>query len=264
MDDQSADRPAGADPPLEPAPGPGDAPSPGDAPPPGHGWIVPPPDAGRTRIVPLVVLSVVLAVIGVVGVILFVGSQNNPRDVLARDFGRRLMEMPAFEARYGDVDTAEQAFQVGQELGARAFARLDDQRLLRYWELTRVMWDATDDRVCAAAIRQTVTAAESKATLDFLTEDQYAEMLDLTYQAFEAELQGIPGPPAPSDAALQAAYLALAADIGDERLIEVSNSMVDTTAPDAEVCQAARTFLDGVMDLPMVERAALLRYMAVP
>jgi hypothetical protein len=209
-------------------------------------------------------VSAFLTVIGVVGVLLFLGSQVDPRDALASNFGRRLMEMPEFEARYGDIESEAQAFQAGQELGTHAFARLGDDGLLRYWELTRVMWNATDDRVCAAAIRQTVTAEESKATLEFLTEDQYAEMLDLMYRAFEAELKGIPGPPAPSDAAVQAAYLALGSDVGNERLIELSDTMLDSTASDADVCDASRSFLDAVMRLPTAERAALLRYMAVP
>ena len=92
-----------------------------------------------------------MAVLGVLVFTIFIGSQVDPREAAANDFGRRLMEMPEFKARYGDVDSHEEAYELGQQLGATAFARLDDPSLFRYWQLQEIVLQNADDSICSQA-----------------------------------------------------------------------------------------------------------------
>ena len=117
---------------------------------PTHGWI-PPTEGKSNRIVIRVLAGIAAAVLGVLVFTIFIGSQVDPREAAANDFGRRLMEMPEFKARYGDVDSHERAYELGQQLGATAFARLDDPSLLRYWQLQEIVLQNADDSTCAQA-----------------------------------------------------------------------------------------------------------------
>ena len=120
-------------PPGDPAPEPL---SPTEPPPP-SGWIQPPPGQKPSRVLPAILAVVAFGVVGVLGLLVFIGANVDPRDAAASDFGRRLMEMPEFEARYGDVDSAEEAYRLGQQVGLTAFARLDDTSLLQRHEVVR-------------------------------------------------------------------------------------------------------------------------------
>ena len=93
---------------------------------------------------------------------IFIGSQVDPREAAANDYGRRLMDMPEFQARYGDVDSPERAYELGQELGTTALVRLDDPSLLRYWQLTEVVLQNADDSTCSQVMRQTIKADQAR------------------------------------------------------------------------------------------------------
>jgi hypothetical protein len=251
------------DPPPQPEPTePAVTPAPEPAPEPASGWI-PPAESKPSRILIRVIAGIAVAVAGILVFTIFIGSQVDPREAAANDFGHRLMEMPEFQARYGDVDSPEQAFELGRELGATAFARLDDPSLLRYWQLTEIVLQNADDSICTQVIRQTNQADQAGELAKTLDEDQSVELLNVTFKAFEAELKGTPGPPPPSDADIQAASIALANAMGPDAVTNAATALQDTTADDKAVCDAARAFIGGVLDLEEPHRANFLRYMVV-
>jgi hypothetical protein len=247
-------------PPTEPGPA---APDPVE-PPAQSGWIQPSPDQKPGRALPVVLAVVAVGVLGIIALFAFIGANTDPRDAAARDFGQRIMEMPEFEARYGDVDSPEEAYQLGQQVGLTAFARLDDATLLRYWQLMELLLQGADDQTCSGLIRQTIEASDAMELTRLLDEDQFLELLEISFRAFEADLKGISGPPAPSDADVQAASLALANAMGVDQVTQAANALQDPTADAAAVCTASKSFIHGVLQLPEPHRGTFLRYMASP
>ena len=227
-------------------------------------WIQPAPSGRPSRVLPVLLAVVVIGVVGIVAALVFIGANIDPREAATRDFGQRLIDMPEFKERYGDVDTPEEAYELGQTVGARAFARLDDPSLFRYWQLTEVMISNADDATCTRIMRQTIEPTDAQELARTLDEDEYVELLDISFRAFEAELKGTPGPPAPSDADVQAASLALASAMGVDQVTQAANALQDPAADDSAVCGAARLFLSGVLQLGEPHRATFLRYMASP
>jgi hypothetical protein len=244
--------------PTEPAAPVTTAPEPAPEP---TGWIPPPAENKPSRILIRLLAGIAVALLGVLVFTMFIGSQVDPREATATDFGRRLMAMPEFQARYGDVDSPERAYELGQELGATALARLDDLTLLRYWQLTEVVLKNADDSICTQVMRRTIKAEEASELAKTLDEDQYIEFLEVTFKAFEAELKETPGPPPPSDADVQAASIALTNAMGLDAVTKAANALQDTTAEDKAVCDAARAFIGGVLDLQDPHRATFLRFM---
>jgi len=230
---------------------------------PAAGWIPPAPAGKSSRLVIRILAVIAVVVLGALAFTIFIGSQVDPRDAAANDFGRRLMEMPEFKARYGDVDSQERAYELGQELGATAFARLDDPSLLRYWQIQEIVLQNADDSTCSQLMRQTIQPDQARELQESLDEDQFKEVLELVFKAFEAELKGTPGPPAPSDSDVQAASIALANAMGADAVTRAGNALQDTTAEDKAVCDAARAFIGGVLDLEEPHRANFLRYLVV-
>jgi hypothetical protein len=232
--------------------------------PPQSGWIQPSPGQGRSRVLPVLAAVVAVGVLGVLALLVVVGANADPRDAAARDFGQRLMEMPEFEARYGDIDEPQEAYELGQQVGLTAFARLDDASLLRYWQLMEVLIQSADDRTCTGLIRQTLDASEAVQLTKLLDEDQFVELLEISFRAFEADLKGIPGPPAPTDADVQSASFALAGAMGTDQLNQAASALQDPAADDATVCTGTKAFISGVLRLQEPHRATFLRYMATP
>lgn len=246
-------------PPTDPVP---ETPAP-DETPTQSGWIQPSPDQGR-RVLPVLVAVVAVGVLGVLALFIVIGANADPRDAAARDFGQRLMDMPEFEARYGDITEPGDAYELGQQVGLTAFARLDDASLLRYWQLMEVLIQSADDRSCTGLIRQTLDASEAVELTTLLDDDQFVELLEISFRAFESDLKGIPGPPAPTDADVQSASVALANAMGVDQLNQAASALQDPTADDATVCSATKAFISGVLQLQEPHRATFLRYMANP
>lgn len=270
MDDRPADPVTGGTP-SEPGPpgetpaGPaGEPPAVQGAPPPIVGWAAPQPEQRPRRRVLRTVVGVLVGVVAVIVVLAVIGANVDPRDAKAREAGERLLAMPEFKERYGEVDTADEAFALGQQLSQTAMAHLDDRDLLRAWELNIVLLEKADDAVCARVIRQQLTRGDAEAMSQLLDEDQYGELIDLTFKAFEAELSGAPAPEPPTDEQVNASYVALAGQMGQEDLLETANTMIDPNASPAEACGAARLWLDGTMKLGEPERGDLLRFMSTP
>ena len=123
------------------------------------------------------------------------------------------------------------------------------------------MLGLADDANCAAIMRQTISGTDAAAVVRRLEIDQFREMLDVTFTALESELKGTPGPPAPTNADVEAASFALAGAMGADRVVELGTTLSDTSAEDAAVCGAARSFVDGVLALEEPHRTTFLRYM---
>ena len=202
MDEQPRDPPPQPEPtepaaPVTPAPEPAQ-PATGWVPPapepePTHGWI-PPTDGKPSRIV-----------IRVAGRHRC-GRARGPR---VHHLHRRVVRSPRpgprriltaaerhpeFEARYGDVESGDEAFRLGQQLGVAGLARLPDDRLLRYWQLSNAMLALADDADCAAIMRQTIDGTDAAAIVRRLEIDEFREMLDITLHRPRVRAEGHAGP----------------------------------------------------------------------
>ena len=253
MDDQPRDRPPQPEPtePVEPA-----------TREPTVLWI-PPADTKRSRTAIRVAAGIAVAVLVFVVIGIFRAAPSDPHDQALEAFSQRLAALPEFEARYGDVESGDEAFRLGQELGVAGLARLHDEKLLRYWQLSDTMLRLADDADCAAIMRQTLSGTDAAVLVRRLELDEFREMLDITYTALEAELKDTPGPPAPTDADLEAASFALAGAMGADTVVKLGTTLTDTAAEDTAVCGAARSFVEGVLDLEEPHRTTFLRYMVV-
>jgi hypothetical protein len=249
------------DPPQEPEPTEPAAPVP-PAPEAEHtqGWI-PPTEGKQSRVLIRVLASIAGLVLGALVFATFIGGSSDPHDQALEEFGQRLSAIPEFEARYGDVDSGDEAFRVGQQLGVAGLARLPDDRLLRYWQLSNSMLGLADHADCAAIMRQTIDGSDAAALIRRLEIEEFREMLEITYTALESELTDTAGPPAPTNAEMEAASLALAGALGSDTVVELGTILSDTSAEDAAVCGAARSFVGGVLQLGEPHRTTFLRYM---
>jgi hypothetical protein len=256
MDEQPREPPAQPEP-AQPAT---DWVPPTPQPAPTEGWI-PPTDAKPSRILIRVVAGIAVIVAGALVFTMFIGGSSDPHDQALEDFGQRLAALPEFEARYGDVESGDEAFRLGQQMGVAGLARLPDDRLLRYWQLSNTMLGLADDADCAAIMRQTISGTDAAALARRLEIDEFREMLDVTYIALESELKGTPGPPAPTSADVEAASVALAGALGADRAVELGTTLTDPSAEDAAVCGAARSFVGGILALEDPHRTTFLRYM---
>ena len=227
---------------------------------PTDGWIQP-TEGKSSRVVIRVLASVAGLVLGALVFAMFIGGSSDPHDQALEEFGQRLAALPEFESRYGDVESGDEAFRLGQQLGVAGLARLPDDRLLRYWQLSNAMLGLADDRDCAAIMRQTISGTDAAGVVRRLEIDEFREMLDIIYTALESELKGSPGPAAPTDADVEAASLALAGAMGADTVVALGTTLTDTSAEDAEVCESARSFVGGILALEDPHRTTFLRYM---
>jgi hypothetical protein len=246
---------------------------------PSSGWVgtsgpvdgsapLPPPSSDTTGRI-----ARVLIVLGVLAA-LFVGSFvvrgaisglfTSEHEKAATEAGERILAMPAFEARYGDVDSADRAFDVGQELVTTALPRLSPAELDQYWRATAEILNVADPEVCGKILRQTATREEAEAAAKALDIGTWRTLLSVTVVAIERELQGVEGSPAPTDTELTAAYEALAIQMGEAQVVATGNTMNDPAATNAAVCDAGKAFLAGVLALEETPKQTILRFMVSP
>ncbi len=118
-----------------------------------------------------------------------------PRRGRCEDFGRRLLEMPEFEARYGDVDSPERPIELGRELGTTAlrpprrptsFATGSSPRPCSERGRQRLR-----SRSCARRSRPNRRASWSKA----LDERPVPRVVGGHLQGLRGRAEGTPGPP---------------------------------------------------------------------
>lgn len=248
MDEQSLPPPT--DPEPEPA-APGEPPAP-------SGWIQPSPDAEPRRLLALLLAIVAVGVLAVVAVMV-ARSQGDPYDRAEQELGGRIAELPAFQDRFGDVGSSDEAFDLGQQLGTTALPRLGDTDLLRIWQLNGRLLQLADDTACARVMRQSISGADATELARQLEVEEYREFLELSYLALEAELNGTAGPPPPTDADFQSASVALASAMGFDTMMRDATTLQDPAATDPDLCAAARSIVQAVLGLEEPHRMTMLR-----
>jgi hypothetical protein len=189
------------------------------------------------------------------------GSQSNdPYDVATREVGQKLLAMPEFKAKYGDITSEERAYQIGQEIALKGIPRLGDAELLRYWQLTNKMIGVADPAICGRIFKQTAGAEDARKTARALDLESFKQLLDVTLLALQADLRGDPVRPAPSSDALTTAFLALQTSMGPG-MADAATTLNDKSASDADVCAAGRSFLGAVLALGEPDRTVITRFM---
>ena len=222
------------------------------------GAVAPTP---RRRKLVYVGLAIAVVVLSALVLTIFRGTaSNDPYDVATREMGQKLLDMPEFKARYGDVTTNERAYQVGQEIALKGVPRLGDADLLRYWQLTNKMIASADPAICGRIFKQTASAEDARRTARTLDLESFRQLLEVTLRAFQADLRGDPVRPAPSSEALTTAFLALQTSMG-AGITDAAAKLTDKSASDADVCAAGRSFLGAVLQLGEPDRTVITRYM---
>jgi hypothetical protein len=192
------------------------------------------------------------------------GLFASDHDKAAAEAGEQILAMPEFEARYGDVDSADRAFDIGQELVTTALPRLSPAELDQYWRVTAQILDVADQEVCGKILRQTASREEAETAAKSLDIGSWRTLISVTVVAIQRELQGVEAPPAPSDAELNDAYIALAEQMGEAEVVAAGNAMNDASATNTAVCDAGKDFLAGVLALPETPKQTILRFMVSP
>jgi hypothetical protein len=207
------------------------------------------------------VLAVVVAILVVLILTIVRGAtSNDPYDAATREIGQKLLAMPEFKARYGDITSDERAYQIGQEIALKGIPRLGDAELLRYWQLTNKVIGVADPAICGRIFRQTAGPEDAKNAARALDLASFRELLDVTMLAFQADLRGDPVRPAPSSEALTTAFLALQVSMGPG-MADAAAKLNDKSASDADVCTAGRAFLTAVLALGEPDRTVITRFM---
>jgi hypothetical protein len=279
------DGPTAADPPsavpAEPAPSTPAPPTP--APPsgtPSSGWVgtsgpadgsvpLPPPSTDSTgQRLGRIALAVGVIALLAIGSFVVRGALSNvftsEHERAATEAGERILAMPEFKARYGNVDSADRAFDIGQELVASALPRLSAPELDQYWQATARFLDVADPEVCGKILRQEASNEEAESAAKELDIDSWRTLLSMTVVAIERELRGVEADPPPTEAELNDAYVALAGQMGESEMQATGTTMGDPAASNAEVCDAGQRFLAGVLALPETPKQAILRFMVSP
>jgi hypothetical protein len=219
------------------------------------------PRSGRGRLARFAGIAAVPALIGA-----FLGAggldlivPQDPYEKATEEAGQRMMDLPGFEARFGDVDEDE-AFEAGAEIGIAAIPRLSDSELEDWLAIVRQLIGAVEDEACAMVARGSGEADEWLDAFRTLDLDTYRRYIDLLIGGVELELADAPGPSAPSQAEVDAALGQLLQHIGADRLNEIGTTLANpTAATDAAVCAAMRDFYDAVAKLDPEARATLIR-----
>lgn len=241
-------------------------PLPGEAAPGPWQSYTPPPAAPqptkRSRWPRILGIALVVAVVvGGVAVQRILFGRDAYEQALA-DATASLMESADFKSRYGTVSDDE-AEQIGTELGAKGIGHLGDAELEEYFGTTVRIVETLDEEPCAQLLAGSVdndAVLEGAKTLEI---DTFRRYIDILMAGARAELEGAAPPPAPTDAELQAAFVALAAELGQDRALEVLTIVSDPSSHEAgETCAATLEMLRAILDVPDAERRDLLRFMA--
>lgn len=211
----------------------------------------------------------VAALPALLGVLIGTGAlkQFLPQDPYVRaaeEAGAEMLELPAFEERFGALDE-DDAFRAGAELGASAIPRLPAAELGEWLTITRQLLRALDTATCANAVRGVGDSEESLDALKVLDIDTYRRYLEIVMVGVRLELTDASGTAPPSQADVDAALGLLTQEVGSSRMQEVGAVMANpSAASDSEVCQAALTLYDALATLDPRSREILLRMVTGP
>lgn len=228
-----------------------------------------PPAPRRGRLASLLRIAAVPAVIGaIIGITgaLSDRAPSDPYEAAAERAGADLLAMPGFEERFGDLDE-EAAYRAGMELGMAAIPHLPDPELDEWLTITNELMDGLEGARCAALVRADAETS-AKALLDvvrILDVETFERYLGIVVSGIRLELSGELDPDPPSAAQLDAAYSALLAEIGTERLLEIEQMFVSPqTASDDEMCTAMKEMYRAIAALDPAARHVLIRMVTEP
>jgi hypothetical protein len=221
--------------------------------------IAAPPTGRRKRLVYVGLGVAVLVLVALVASIVRSSTSNDPYAVAASDFGRQLLAMPEFTAKYGKLTSEQQAYEVGQKAAASGVPRLGDADLLRYWQDSATLLNVAEPNACGRILRNKLQAGEAARLARSLDLATFKDLLAVTMLAVQADLRGDPVHPAPDAQQLTGAFIKLQAAMGPS-MVTSSTKLTDASASDADVCAAGRTFIGGVLALGEPDRTMILRY----
>jgi hypothetical protein len=216
------------------------------------------PPPGRRRFVYIGLGLAILVLLGLVGSILR-GSGSDAYDIAANDFGRQLLAMPDFKAKYGELTSEQQAYEVGQKAAASGIPRLGDADLLHYWQDSAKLLNVAEPGACGRILRNTIQPGEASKLARALDIETFKDLLAVTLLAVQADLRGDPVRPVPDAQQVSDAFAKLQSAMGPA-MIDSSAKLTDASATDADVCVAGRTFIGGVLALGEPDRTVILRY----
>ena len=222
---------------------------------------LPPSQPGRGRLAPIVggaaIAAVIGAFLGVGGLDLVV--PQDPHEQATEEAGRRLSELPGFDARFGDLDEQE-AFDQGIALGLAAVPRLSDAELDEWLTITGQILGAIDEEACAMFARGPGDAERTLQAFQAVDIAVYRRYIDLIISGARRELSDAPADPLPAQAEYDAALALLVEQLGVDRLGEIGIALSDpATASDSTLCGALRDFYGGVAQLDRGARLTLMR-----
>jgi len=221
--------------------------------------VAAPPTGRRKRLIYIGLGVAIVVLVGLVGSIVRGSKSNDPYDLAAADFGRQLLAMPEFKAKYGNLTSEQQAYDVGQRAAASGIPRLGDADLLRYWQDSATLLNVSEPSACGRILRNKVQAGEAARLARALDLATFKDLLAVTMLAVQADLRGDPVHPMPDQQQVSGAFIKLQASMGPS-MVTSSTKLTDATASDADVCTAGRTFIGGVLALGEPDRTVILRY----
>jgi hypothetical protein len=282
--------------PLQPTPASIDGPSPLDPTPPSGGsvaepgsglpnsWDVghekrPPRRRGRVTAASLGLLAIAAALMVKFVVPLVLGGVaasamgslfGGPWDRLPSDTQSRLEHR--FDAAMGNrlkgLSDADQATHLEAMLTS-GLPRLDDQTLIRRFQIESAGLDATDEKTCAAFaqefVKGHVTTETSRKVLGSLDPQKYGEWIEINLTALEAESKGAPPQRVASQADTDAMSAALVGRVPANHLATMQALDAGGAAVlDAASCSAARAVYAAGLGLDPKTLATLVRVEVSP
>lgn len=195
---------------------------------------------------------------------------GGPWDRLPSDTQSRLEQR--FDAAMGDslkgLSDADRATHLEAMLTS-GLPRLDDQTLIRRFQIESASLDATDEKTCAAFaqefVKGHVSTETSRKVLGSLDPQKYGEWIEINLTALEAESKGAPPQHVASRADTDAMSAALlgrvpASHLATMQALDAGGSVV----LDAASCSAARAVYDAGLGLDPKTLATLARVEVSP
>lgn len=179
----------------------------------------------------------------------------DPYGEIDAEFGERMLDLPGFEERFGDLEDAAAAFDAGVELGKTAISRIDDATLLEWADLLTEVLQSVDVESCAAIARGTSPTDLDVHAVDLAT---YRRVVEIVFEMARLELANAPRHEVPARADLEAASIAFVEELGMERAQEIAKTNL-ASASDPEACSAIRDVFEAVNDVDGPSRIHLLR-----
>jgi hypothetical protein len=179
----------------------------------------------------------------------------DPYAQIDAEFGERLLDLPGFEDRYGDLEDAGEAFEAGVDLGTRAIGRVPDATLLEWAALMEEIVRSVDVDACAAIARG---RAPTDLDVRGIELETYRRLAELVYEMARLELTDAPRRDPPSAAEMEVATAAFLAELGPDRAQELAKTDL-AAATSAEACSAIRDIFESVNRVDGPARIHLLR-----